>query len=163
MQLAKSWIEVCRTEHPECENRRWSVDERNYLVPTRLLRVSARNATIRLVEKRDVPDDIQYMTLSHRWRKIKNKIVLTRENLESFKRGIPPLDALQTFVDVFEVVRRLGVEYVWIDSLCIIQNSKEDWEMEASKMCYVYKYSYCHMFLLSYYSWSVFQAYIVSP
>jgi hypothetical protein len=40
------------------------------------------------------------------------------------------------------VCRSLSVRYLWIDSLCIIQDSKEDWAREAANMAYVYSNSY---------------------
>ncbi|KAI1803932.1 HET-domain-containing protein [Daldinia bambusicola] len=33
----------------------------------------------------------------------------------------------------------LGIRYIWIDALCIIQDSKEDWAQEASRMRDVYR------------------------
>ncbi|RMZ90673.1 hypothetical protein DV736_g2094, partial [Chaetothyriales sp. CBS 134916] len=36
-------------------------------------------------------------------------------------------------------------QYLWIDSLCIVQDSKEDWEREATLMERVYEYSYCNI------------------
>ncbi|SPO05928.1 uncharacterized protein DNG_08617 [Cephalotrichum gorgonifer] len=45
----------------------------------------------------------------------------------------------QTFQDAIHLVRRLGIPYLWIDSLCIIQDDKEDWRAEASRMCSVYE------------------------
>lgn len=50
---------------------------------------------------------------------------------------------MQTFKDAIEVTRSLGVKYIWIDSLCIIQDSESDWLRESSCMHNVYKYSYC--------------------
>jgi len=54
-----------------------------------------------------------------------------------------PWDALpKTFQDAIEVTRRLGISYLWIDSLCIIQDSKDDWAREASKMADIYRNAY---------------------
>jgi hypothetical protein len=44
-----------------------------------------------------------------------------------------------TFRDVVEVSRRLHITYVWIDSLCIIQDSDEDWRFEAASMADIYE------------------------
>ena len=48
----------------------------------------------------------------------------------------------QNFQDAVLVTRLLGLRYLWIDSLCIIQDSKSDWEIEGSKMDQVYKNAY---------------------
>ena len=45
------------------------------------------------------------------------------------------------FQDVITTVRELGIQYVWIDSLCIVQDSKEDWELECAKMGHIYQHS----------------------
>ncbi|PVH67961.1 HET-domain-containing protein, partial [Cadophora sp. DSE1049] len=64
------------------------------------------------------------------------------ENLEQRMRGIPMPILPRTFQDAVIVTRGLGLRYLWIDSLCIIQNSKADWEKEASQMADIYKSSY---------------------
>ena len=52
--------------------------------------------------------------------------------------GMPAL-----FQDAIITTWKLGIQYLWIDSLCIIQNSKEDWEAESAKMGSVYRNAYC--------------------
>ena len=48
-------------------------------------------------------------------------------------------DLPQTFKDAIWITRRLGYQYIWIDSLCIIQDSAEDWEAESKKMAAIYQ------------------------
>jgi hypothetical protein len=48
----------------------------------------------------------------------------------------------KTFQDAVTVTRKLGIRYLWIDSLCIIQDSKADWAEEAPKMSEIYGNSY---------------------
>jgi hypothetical protein len=43
-----------------------------------------------------------------------------------------------TFYDATVITRKLGYRYLWIDSLCIIQNSAEDWEAESQNMGNIY-------------------------
>ncbi|KAL4725822.1 hypothetical protein ACLX1H_006496 [Fusarium chlamydosporum] len=54
--------------------------------------------------------------------------------------------ALESLPVVFQqailVTRALKVDYIWIDSLCIIQDSQSDWELESSKMCNYYENSF---------------------
>ena len=52
-------------------------------------------------------------------------------------RDLPPL-----FQDAIIITRQLGLRYLWIDSLCIIQDSLRDWETEAAKMASIYQNSY---------------------
>jgi hypothetical protein len=63
---------------------------------------------------------------------------LTKDTIDSFQKKIPPEALSQTFLDAIDIARELGVNYLWIDSLCIIQDDSEDWETEASSMSAVY-------------------------
>jgi hypothetical protein len=57
-----------------------------------------------------------------------------------------PIESLsQTFIDSIEFTRSLGVQYIWIDSLCILQDSPEDWQAEALQMDKVYRNCICNI------------------
>ncbi|KAF7891881.1 hypothetical protein EAF00_008183 [Botryotinia globosa] len=56
---------------------------------------------------------------------------------------MPALKSMKTFDQAIMICQKLGLEYIWIDSLCIIQNSQEDWRHEASLTSLVYQYSKC--------------------
>ena len=84
------------------------------------------------------------MTLSHRWGNA-SFLQLTLSNLSDLVKGFSIADLPQTFQDAIAVVRRLGCTYIWIDSLCIIQDSKEDWSHEAGLMGKVYANSHCNI------------------
>lgn len=64
------------------------------------------------------------------------------ENIKDRMSSIPMKILPRTFRDAVKVTRGLGLRYIWIDSLCIIQNSKSDWEQEAAQMANIYKRSY---------------------
>jgi hypothetical protein len=49
----------------------------------------------------------------------------------------------RTFQDAIHVTRELGKQYLWIDSLCIIQGEGGDWETEAQRMEKVFSCAYC--------------------
>ncbi|GME38379.1 het-domain-containing protein [Neofusicoccum parvum] len=53
--------------------------------------------------------------------------------------SIPLASMPQTFRDAVTVTRKLNIRYLWIDSLCIIQDSHADWEAEAARMADVYR------------------------
>lgn len=65
-------------------------------------------------------------------------VKLLSSNLVSFQDQIDIGKLPKTFRDAIDVVRRSDIEYVWIDSLCIIQDSKKDWASEAALMHQVY-------------------------
>ncbi|KAK3389739.1 heterokaryon incompatibility protein-domain-containing protein [Podospora didyma] len=70
---------------------------------------------------------------------------LTTQNIDSLQEQIPVEEISQTFRDAMEITRRLGFRYLWIDSLCIIQDSPEDWEKESATMVDVYGRSSCNI------------------
>jgi hypothetical protein len=110
--------------------------------PARLIDLEAFPGTktravgdLRLVEVvRDCP---KYMTLSHYWGgNLEGKTTLLNlsQRLLRFRlQEIPP-----TFKDAVEITRRLGIRYLWIDALCIIQDSPTDWAEESVKMAEIY-------------------------
>jgi len=51
----------------------------------------------------------------------------------------------KTFQDALIITRRLDLRYLWIDSLCIIQDSEEDWQEQSACMGQVYSNSYCNI------------------
>ena len=65
-----------------------------------------------------------------------------KENIEDRMKNIPMSILPRTFRDAVKVTRGLGLRFLWIDSLCIIQDSKSDWENEAAQMADIYKNSY---------------------
>lgn len=128
--LIKNWIQTCSEEHHLCAIPPASV------LPDRVLEVS--NYRARLVESKGMI--APYLTLSHCWGSMP-VIRLVKDNLDAMKRGIPWTSLSKTFQDAIMLTWKLGFRYVWIDSLCIIQDSKEDWEYHASKMAQIYSNS----------------------
>ena len=82
-----------------------------------------------------------YVCLSHCWGRHQLLRTLT-SNLESHKTKIAWEKLPQTFKDAIEITRRLGVRYIWIDSLCIVQDDQQDWREEAAKMASIYQGSF---------------------
>jgi len=48
-------------------------------------------------------------------------------------------------MDAIQVTQTLGIDYIWIDSLCIIQDSPDDWFSESASMSNVYGNSYLNI------------------
>jgi Heterokaryon incompatibility protein (HET) len=69
---------------------------------------------------------------------------LTR-NLEDLERVVPVGALPKNFCDAILLPRFLDIEYLWIDSLCIIQDSDDDWAIEAANMGDVYAHSFCNI------------------
>jgi hypothetical protein len=79
----------------------------------------------------------RYATLSHSWG---NHVPLktTRATKSSFEKSIPEDLLPQTFKDAVSTARALGIHYLWIDSLCIVQDDPDDWQAEALEMQNIY-------------------------
>ncbi|KAH8197732.1 hypothetical protein TruAng_008110 [Truncatella angustata] len=129
--LAESWLKQCLDEHPLCAE---NDDEARIVRPARLLYL---DGTIKLVDSAEAQGE-KYVTLSHCWGKQTYVPRLLFET-EATLRGGVDIDYLpKTFQDAVTVTRKLGYKYIWIDSLCIIQDSPEDWEDQAKIMALVY-------------------------
>ncbi|KAJ4220442.1 hypothetical protein NW759_007330 [Fusarium solani] len=85
----------------------------------------------------------RFAALSHMWGDISTSPPLQtfQSNLEQLRQNIEPTDLPKNFADAARVCIRLGIPYLWIDSLCIIQNSADDWKREAVKMHLVYRHA----------------------
>jgi hypothetical protein len=79
----------------------------------------------------------EYLALSHCWGK---GITLrtTTTTLDSFRISIAWESLPKTFQHAIQVTRELGFGFLWIDSLCIIQDDPEDWNVESAKMAGIY-------------------------
>lgn len=135
----KRWLRICNETHSLCRSRR----SRMGWYPTRLVELcggSSQNMECRIVRGEDIPKALEYITLSHRWGTKKDIPKLTMENIELWMKELPMDKLSRTFCDALEIARRLGVSYIWIDSLCIIQDGDDgvDWTAEAPTMQEVY-------------------------
>ncbi len=130
LSQAKGWVRDCCEKHDRCKERPSST------LPTRVLDVSFNNDFVFLRESAKTEEG-SYVALSHVWGGIV-PIRTTAKTIALFKDGIH-LGALpQTFRDAVFIARYLECRYLWIDSLCIVQDSKEDWAKEAARMAQVY-------------------------
>jgi hypothetical protein len=66
---------------------------------------------------------------------------LVKGNFTNFQIGIADSELCKTFKDAIIIAKHLGLQYIWIDSLCIVQDNPEDWQRESAKMSSVYGYS----------------------
>ncbi|PQE31622.1 HET domain-containing protein [Rutstroemia sp. NJR-2017a WRK4] len=131
--LAKGWINECSTNHKSCKQLVVTP------LPKRLIKING--TTVRLVET--VTDQHgQYIALSHCWGKSRPACITTKSTKADNMREIPRTSLPTTFRDAIQVTRELGIPYLWIDSLCIIQDDDTDWEVESSKMTSIYQNSF---------------------
>ncbi|KAK7985669.1 hypothetical protein PG988_003291 [Apiospora saccharicola] len=102
-------------------------------------KVHEREFSIRKLENQFDETARDYATLSHRWSSGPT-VTLLVEHLESFTSPQPISDLPATFRDAITVALELGLGYIWIDCLCIIQDSDqmEDWNEQGTEMCNIY-------------------------
>ncbi|KAK3906386.1 heterokaryon incompatibility protein-domain-containing protein [Staphylotrichum tortipilum] len=153
--LVRRWLATCETQHPSC-SRAIHANAAAPWFPTRLIVVQPTpgpdgHDMYPLIETATTaPIGNRYLTLSHVWgsgpeNQAPAYRTLPGNYTDRITAGIRR-DALPPcFVDAIDVARRLGVPYLWIDSLCIIQENAADWAAEAGRMSAVYANSFLNL------------------
>ncbi|KAK2931074.1 Heterokaryon incompatibility [Fusarium oxysporum f. sp. vasinfectum] len=120
----------CVKDHKLCKQDKSTL-------PTRILDIgSAGDDKICLAESEALKPE-KYVALSYCWGRNPSIKALTG-NLEDMKTGIGLGELPAAYTDAIALTRELGVRYLWIDALCIIQDSEADWERECSRMADTY-------------------------
>lgn len=127
------WLKDCQSGHQSCHKG---------------LNQSAvgklhRNPSFRLIDVEQgciVPgNDEPFLALSYVWGS-SPFLRASKENIDLIARpgGLPLQDLPRAIRDAMDLTRLLGYRYIWIDSLCIIQDSPEDWKAMVTAMDTVY-------------------------
>lgn len=132
--LAQKWLHSCLHEHqPLCTT------PDHIILPTRLLYIGVdRGTTLRLVCISNHFFERKYAALSHCWGALAT-FTTTISNLATHQDNIDFMYLPRSFQDAVTVTRIMGLEYLWIDSLCIIQDSEDDWAAESARMGQVFQ------------------------
>ena len=135
--FARSCIQNCLTNasHAACSLPRRSSTS----IPKRLIDVGRVTAPIRLIDTQGKA--LEYVALSHCWGS-GSPLRTTKKNWRQLSYDIPFDSLPPLFQDAIVITRQLGLRYIWIDSLCIVQDSARDWETESFKMGKIYENSY---------------------
>ncbi|RMZ88043.1 hypothetical protein DV736_g4729, partial [Chaetothyriales sp. CBS 134916] len=145
-EMVESWIETCENHHRKC-NQTVSGRDIDTELPARCIKISITDADphVRLISTRTEggPMRDKYITLTHRWNEETNRCKTTTTNHDERNQRIDLAGLPKLFRDAFDIATRLRVYYVWIDSLCIIQEGDDlaDWKKEAPKMAQYYQFS----------------------
>lgn len=140
--MVHQWIEMCNMNHPKCQRR--TLQRPDHPPFSRIIDVGSEDQSPRLVEDKDFRRCPIYVTLSHCWGKVQ-PLELNSSNLDDLKKEIPWQKLPKTFADAIQFSRSIGVEFLWIDSLCIKQDSNADWEQQAKAMGDIYRSSYLNI------------------
>lgn len=145
--IVQEWIRECDASHKECaawvasgQDDTGLEHDTDPVLPTRVIDVGTLSEPcVKLV----LPNGMKarYVTLSHCWGQ-RDILCTTDDNMADLMGSIPTDEIPATFNDAFYITRRLGIRYIWIDSLCIIQKNETDWRVEADKMGSIYQSAY---------------------
>lgn len=125
------WMAVCDASHDDCKA------PASVKLPTRVVDVNPTPDGLRPVLVTTDGVSGHYAALSYSWG-AGLPLKLTRSSLASFMSGIPWTDIPKTLQDAMTITHKLGLRYLWVDALTIIQDDEDDWHTEAAKMAIVY-------------------------
>ncbi|KAJ4294144.1 hypothetical protein N0V90_007834 [Kalmusia sp. IMI 367209] len=135
----REWIRSCDRSH-SCIPRNTS------FLPTRVIDVGDEHSSaVRLIcIDREHATAAKYLALSHRWGSpTTNTLFRTlKSNLATYKEAIQVADLPKTFEQAVKISRKMDIRYLWIDSLCIVQDDPEDWDHESRLMEQVFSSAY---------------------
>ncbi|KAL5614864.1 hypothetical protein BROUX41_004945 [Berkeleyomyces rouxiae] len=147
-----SW--VIQDIHRELKATSHEVAQKKFL-PKRLLSIQdyTSSGNLHLKLRDDILTEIgdaevwpHYATLSYSWgnsaEAASAQLKTTHETFDEHMQGVPFERLPDTVKDAVTVCSHLGIPYLWVDALCIIQNDREDWEQEGSQMALIYKFSF---------------------
>jgi hypothetical protein len=130
IELAANWLRECIDKHPDCRSG-------SSTPPTRLIYVGDSMNEPRLY----IPspnETLSYAALSYAWGG-RHDAVTTKANMDERLMGIPLMTMPKTIQDAIIFARALDLQYLWVDSICILQDGLDDWATEAAKMSSVYE------------------------
>ncbi|KAH8807653.1 heterokaryon incompatibility protein-domain-containing protein [Xylogone sp. PMI_703] len=141
VKIFEDWIRNCRTSHPNC------LPPQEMKLPSRLVDMGERQSShLKIINVHGLPllskkERLKYAALTHCWGGYISQSTTTA-NVKEREARLLEEDLPPSFRDAVRVARALNIRYIWIDSLCILQDDKNDWASEAMKMADVYKGSY---------------------
>ncbi|KAK5655885.1 hypothetical protein OQA88_5424 [Cercophora sp. LCS_1] len=120
LERVKGWVQQCETNHASCDlNHPLGIADLDTL---RLIDV-VENALV------EVSESLRYVALSYVWGAVPN-FRLSAVNRPRLMQPGAMTEAWEhlpmTIRDAITLTRRLGVRYLWVDSLCLLQNDDED-------------------------------------
>jgi hypothetical protein len=126
--MVLQWTTRCRENHERCNRDPASPST----MPTRVLDIGDL-ATPPLILVTNGKNE-EYATLSYCWGKGYQQPITTTYNLEQRRTALYLTTLPPVFQDAVTITRKLGFRYLWIDSLCILQDSVDDWNAESARM-----------------------------
>jgi hypothetical protein len=141
--IIRTWINRCLDRHPTCKrNISGEIVPEMTRLPTRVIDVGPSDGSESpyLLETKGLCG--KYIALSHCWGG-HTCTMTTVASLHSHRQGIKFDTLSKTFQEAIVTTRKLNLRYIWIDSLCIIQDDSKDWLREALSMGAVFENAFC--------------------
>lgn len=143
-KMIATWLDDCKRNHLGCridgmnEEPKDALQRSTSKLPRRVVDVgTCSGSKIRLLESPD--SEGEYVALSHRWPTDPSKYyTTTRATINDRKQEMHLENMPQNFQDAITVSRALGFRYLWIDSLCIVQDDTMDWNQQSVLMGQIY-------------------------
>ncbi|KAG8161309.1 hypothetical protein KVR01_009573 [Diaporthe batatas] len=131
--VVRAWMDSCGKRHKVCAP---APSDDSPLLPSRVIDVTQDGLDPRLVVS-DEGQRGQYAALSHCWGGL--QILQTNAaTLAQYQDNIPLDELPRSFKDAITIARKLQIQFLWIDSLCIVQDSEQDWHHESALMSSIY-------------------------
>ncbi|KAE8150466.1 heterokaryon incompatibility protein-domain-containing protein [Aspergillus avenaceus] len=130
-QITTPWLQECLYSHKSCRQAHGS------FLPKRVIRLTSHESDPQLYISRPGQQG-DYIALSYCWG-TGEPFTTTSHNLSAHTQGIPWKKIPNTIKDAMRVTLDLGVEFIWIDALCIVQDDASDWADQACKMGDIYE------------------------
>ncbi|RSM05953.1 hypothetical protein CDV31_009375 [Fusarium ambrosium] len=133
-ELASAWLKTCCDTHEDCQ-----ILDPAYR-PTRLIHILDTNHLRLVLTAAEPSSSGPYVAFSHCWGKV-DAMKLLCGNLAQLCAKLDLQQLPNTYQEAVHLCLQMGFHYIWIDSLCIIQDCDEDWAREAKDMKLVYEHA----------------------
>ncbi|KAI8634654.1 heterokaryon incompatibility protein-domain-containing protein [Xylariaceae sp. FL1651] len=151
----RTWHRRCHLNHPKCRvtlSGGETFDAEQVSLPSRCVEIESENGQVTKGILRETQGQKgKYIALSHRWGPDTEAVKTLHTNYDCrtqrCTKGASCPDckmpmATTLFAHAYELAIKLGVNYIWIDSLCIVQDDADDWKKESAKMADYYQHAW---------------------
>jgi hypothetical protein len=132
-KVAELWLHDC------IKNHKCATDQDLQPLPTRVISIGETVHNLKLIETDHSPD--RYICLSYCWGVSKTYDTTTKNRADRL-RGMKYADMPKTYQDAVVMCHKLGIAFLWIDALCILQDCPDDWARESAQMADIYSRSF---------------------
>ncbi|KAI1328346.1 hypothetical protein F5Y16DRAFT_398518 [Xylariaceae sp. FL0255] len=152
----RKWQHRCHCNHPNCKvtlSGSETFDSEKVMLPSRCIEIESEHGEIKSCILRETRgQEGKYIAMSHRWGPDTERVKTLRSNydcrVQRCVKGKSSCQQCKTpitttlFTHAYEIALKLGIKYVWIDSLCIVQDDSDDWKTESAKMADYYQHAW---------------------